>query len=127
MSGKPQFRNPAMLQQPMDGAGMRGSDTIISVPSDGGGDMRPSETSKAGPGIISVPGDSVNLNEASGLRSKSTYSRGIGNLKRKCKICYRKAAKFSCKKLSASRKEIGYVAFVLCVRILEVNQIATLI
>ena len=82
MSGDPQFRNPAMLSQ--SGVGMWGSDTIISVPGDGGGDMRPSDTTKAGPGIISVPGDSVNLNEASGLREKSSYARGMGNLKRKC-------------------------------------------
>ena len=83
LSGEQQFRNPAMLSRPGDGPGMHGSDTIISVPSDGGGQMRPSDATKAGPGIISVPGDSVNLSEATGLREKSNMSRGLGNLKRK--------------------------------------------
>ena len=81
LSGEPQFRNPAMMSRG-DGSGMRGSDTIISVPSDGV-QMRPSDATKAGPGIISEPGDSVNLSEAAGLREKSNMSRGLGNLKRK--------------------------------------------
>ena len=87
LSGEPQFRNPSMMSGPGDGPGMRGSDTIISVPSDGA-EMRPSDATKAGPGIISVPGDSVNLSGTPGLREKSNMSRGLGNLKRKYTLVF---------------------------------------